>query len=96
MVTGGQPVGAAASTPSERSAATSGAIGRLRMWASPSTTTVPSTVAQAAVRKRVAVPALPRNSGPAGARSPPLPVTTKPVSPGSSIPTPIARSAAAM
>ncbi len=40
-VTGGQPVGASTSMPRAASASTKGRIGRLRMWASPSTTTVP-------------------------------------------------------
>ena len=68
-ITGGQPVGALAAMPSWRSAVTSGPIGRLRMCSSPSTITMPSQSATAAVRKRVAVPALPRNSGSAGAAS---------------------------
>ena len=71
-------------------------MGRLRIWASPSTTTVPSTAATAAVRKRVAVPALPRWSGPAGSRRMPSPATTNSVAPGSSTRTPMARSASAI
>ena len=57
---------------------------------------MPSTSAAAAVRKRVAVPALPRNSGAAGRRQGPALVTTKLVSSGSSSVTPICRSAAAI
>jgi hypothetical protein len=79
-----------------RRASTSGAMGRFRMCASPSTTTVPSTVATAAVRKRVAVPALPRKSGFCGAARRPVPVTTKLVASGSSTVTPMSRRAAAI
>ncbi len=87
-VTGGQPVGAAASTPASVSAATSGAIGRFCMWASPVSTVVPLILAAAAVRKRTAVPALPRNRGSAdGVRTPVL-STWKSVSPVSVTVTP--------
>ncbi len=67
IITGGQPVGALATMPSDLRAVTSGPIGRLRIASSPSTTTMPSTSAAAAVRKRVAVPALPSISGRSGA-----------------------------
>ena len=96
MVTGGQPVGLVASMPSDCKALTSGPIGRTRISSSPSTITVPATVATAAVRKRVAVPALPRNRGASGASSLPVLVTTKLVASGSSTTTPIWRRAAAI
>mmetsp|Transcript_50623 Transcript_50623/g.151357 ORF Transcript_50623/g.151357 Transcript_50623/m.151357 type:complete len:212 (-) Transcript_50623:12-647(-) len=95
-VTGGQPVGASASMPRRCSATTSGAIGRLRMCSSPSTITVPGARAVAAVRKRVAVPALPRKSGAAGVDRVPVPVTRKLVASGSSTVTPMARKASAI
>ena len=63
MVTGGQPVSDVASTPILRSVSSSGAMGRFCMCSSPVTMVVPFTNATAAVRKRVAVPALPKNSG---------------------------------
>jgi hypothetical protein len=71
-------------------------MGRFCICASPVMTTGPSASTQAAVRKRVAVPALPRNSGVAGARSRPVPVTMKVVASGSSTATPIWRRASAM
>ncbi|MNZ89328.1 hypothetical protein D3C78_1082460 [compost metagenome] len=95
-VTGGQPVGASASTPRERRASTSGMIGRLRMCSSPSMMTAPSTSAAAAVRNRVAVPALPRKSGFSGCCKTPVPSTTKVVASGSVTLTPISRRASAI
>ena len=85
-----------AAMPRECIAVTSGPIGRLRIASSPSMVTIPLQSAAAAVRKRVAVPALPRNSGPPGALRNPALVTTKLVSFGSSTNTPICRSAAAI
>ncbi len=70
--------------PRECIAVTSGPMGRLRITSSPSTVTVPSQSATAAVRKRVAVPALPKNSGSSCAFRARALVTTKLVSSGSS------------
>ncbi|MNL38691.1 hypothetical protein D3C87_1609220 [compost metagenome] len=89
-------MGLLASMPSDCNAVTRGPMGRRRISSSPSTITSPSTVATAAVRKRVAVPALPRNSGASGRCKRPVLVTTKLVASGSSTVTPICRKAAAM
>ena len=99
--TGGHPVPRvhSASTPSWRRPATRSSIGRSRMRATPSSTNPPlPAAATAAVRGRMAVPALPRKRvPPAEGKTPPHPTTRAvPAAQSSSMSTPKSFSAATM